>query len=228
MVPSPKRQRSQRPPLTRERVFEAAVSVADARGVAAVTMRNVAEQLGIEAMSLYHHVANKDGILDGIVDLVFAQIELPDGESDWKSAMNRRAASARTVLARHPWALGLMESRRNPGPATLRHHDWMIGRLRTAGFPIRLVAHAISAIDAYVYGFVLQESTLPFNTAEELEDVAAGIVEHLPANGYPHLAEMFEHALRPGYSYADEFAFGLDLVLDGLERAFAEAGGPPV
>ncbi|MFC4057926.1 TetR/AcrR family transcriptional regulator [Planomonospora corallina] len=227
MASRPGGRRAPRASLSRERVLEAAAHVADERGVAAVTMRKVAEHLGVEAMSLYYHVANKDEILDGVVDLVFGEIELPSGEADWKTAMRRRAASARRVLARHPWALGLMESRRNPGPATLRHHDAVIGSLRAAGFPIGMAAHAFSAIDSYVYGFVLQESNLPFRTPEELGDVAESIARRMPEGVYPHLAEMMaEHALQPGYAYADEFEFGLDLVLDGLERILHAPDGP--
>ncbi|MFG3439669.1 TetR/AcrR family transcriptional regulator [Nonomuraea sp. NPDC047897] len=223
MPSRPTRPRAPRTSLSRERVLQAAARVADERGVASVTMRKVAEHLEVEAMSLYHHVANKDEILDGIVDLVFAEIELPPGGTDWKTAMRRRAASAREVLSRHPWALGLMESRRNPGPATLRHHDAVIGSLRAAGFTIAMAAHAFSVLDSYVYGFVLQESNLPFGTPEELEDVVETMGRHMPAGVYPHLAEMMaDHALQPGYSYAEEFAFGLDLVLDGLERHLPE------
>ncbi|KOX12573.1 AcrR family transcriptional regulator [Nocardiopsis sp. NRRL B-16309] len=204
--------------MTRERVLEGAVRVADQRGAASVSMRKVAEELGVEAMSLYHHVANKDEILDGIVDLVFAEIELPRDETDWRAAMRRRASSSRAALLRHTWALGLMDSRRTPGPATLTHHDWMIGRLREAGFSIAETAQAVSTLDGYVYGFVLQESSLPFRTPEELEGVAAAMVEAFPAGGYPHLTEMIQaHALAPGYAYADEFLPGLDLILDGLE-----------
>ncbi|MGW0822064.1 TetR/AcrR family transcriptional regulator [Streptomyces sp. NPDC002845] len=219
MASTPKQHQPPRPPLNRERVLEAAVRVADERGVASVSMRKVAEQLGVEAMSLYHHVAGKDEILDGIVDLVFDQIELPHDAADWKTAMRRRAASTRAVLARHTWALGMLDSRRSPGQATLRHHDWVIGCLRNAGFSIAMAAHAFSTLDSYVYGFVLQESSLPFSTAQDLEDVAENIVRQLPADRYPHLTEMItNHALQPGYAYADEFASGLDLILDGLER----------
>lgn len=214
-----------RSPLSKERVFEAAVRVADQRGTPAVTMRNVAEQLGVEAMSLYHHVANKDEIIDGIVDRVFSEIELPVDEPDWKQAMRHRAASARTVLSRHIWALGLLDSRPNPGPAVLRHHDWVIGCLRGAGLSIAMAAHALSLIDSYIYGFVLQESSLPFDTSQELEAVAATMLQQMSGE-YPHLTEMItDHALRPGYDYADEFAFGLELILDGLGRAFAQKAG---
>ncbi|PDP86775.1 TetR family transcriptional regulator [Glycomyces fuscus] len=226
MAPTPERQR---PPLSRERIFQAAASVADERGVASVSMRKVAEHLGVEAMSLYHHVANKDEVLDGVVDLVFGEIELPDGAQDWRGAMRVRALSARAALSRHTWALGLMDSRRNPGPATLRHHDRVIGCLRRAGFPIAMAAQAFSTLDSYVYGFVLQESSLPFETTEELDDVANTIRQGMPADQYPHLTEMMtDHALRPGYSYANEFELGLDLILDGLERALAAPGGGAV
>ncbi|GAA3130238.1 TetR/AcrR family transcriptional regulator C-terminal domain-containing protein [Planomonospora alba] len=227
MTSRPDRRRAPRTSLSRERVLEAAVRVADEKGIASVTMRKVAERLGVEAMSLYHHVAGKEEILDGIVDLVFEEIEPPSPGADWKTAMRRRAASARRALARHPWALGLMESRRNPGPATLRHHDAVIGSLRAAGFSIGMAAHAYSAIDSYVYGFVLQEASLPFGTPEELGDVAESITRRMPDGVYPHLAEMMaDHALRPGYAYADEFAFGLDLILDGLERILNGPDGP--
>ncbi|OOC53446.1 MULTISPECIES: TetR/AcrR family transcriptional regulator [Nocardiopsis] len=227
MTPTPRRQRTPRSSLSRERVLEGAIRVADERGAASVSMRKVAEHLGVEAMSLYHHVANKDEILDGIVDLVFAEIDLPRDAADWRSAMRRRAFSARAVLFRHTWALGLMDSRRNPGPATLRHHDWVIGCLRGAGFPIAMAAQAFSTLDSYVYGFVLQESNLPFDTPGELEDVATAMVSAFPADAYPHLSEMItDHALRRDYAYADEFAPGLDLILDGLERTLEGSAGP--
>jgi AcrR family transcriptional regulator len=213
-----------RPPLSRQRVIDAAVAVADERGVTAVSMRNVAERLGVEAMSLYHHVANKDAILDGIVDAVFGEIELPEPDLDWRTAMRRRATSARDTLSRHSWALGLMESRRNTGPATLRHHDAVIGSLRAAGFSITDAVHAVSVIDSYVYGFALQEQQLPFETPEELADAASELVRRMPADAYPHLRETaVEQALRSGYTYADEFAFGLELILDGLERLLVGA-----
>ncbi|MFD6948537.1 AcrR family transcriptional regulator [Nocardiopsis sp. TSRI0078] len=227
MASTPERQRAPRPSLSRKRVLEGAVRVADERGAASVSMRKVAEHLGVEAMSLYHHVASKDEILDGIVDLVFGEIELPRDTADWKGAMRRRALSARAVLSRHIWALGLMDSRRDPGPATLRHHDWMIGCLRGAGFSIAMAARAVSVLDSYVYGFVLQESSLPFDTSQEMEDVAAAMLRALPTDEYPHLTEMItSHALRTDYAYADEFAPGLDLVLDGLARALDDAVGP--
>jgi AcrR family transcriptional regulator len=212
--------RTPRVPLSKERLLRAAVKLADEHGVASLTMRKLAETLGVEAMSLYHHVADKDEILDGMVDLVFGEIDLPSRKAGWKAAMRQRAISARDALARHPWAIGVMESRANPGPATLRHHDAVIGSLRQAGFSIALAAHAVSVLDSYVYGFLLQALNLPFGTSQELEDLAEAMLRELPADQYPYLTEMIvEHALQPGYSYADEFEYGLDLVLDGLERA---------
>jgi AcrR family transcriptional regulator len=210
--------------VTRQRALEAAVGLADAGGIGAVTMRAVAQELGVEAMSLYHHVANKGDILDGMVDVVFAQIALPEPGGDWRAEMSRRAHSAREALRSHPWAVGLMESRTTPGPATLRHHDAVLGCLRSAGFPIPLTAHAYAALDSYVYGFALQEVTLPFESGEQTQELAATMMEQFPTGEYPHLVELaVEHVMRPGYSFADEFGFGLDLLLDGLERALADA-----
>ena len=215
-----------RTPLTRQRVLRAAVALADRGGVGALSMRKLAQELGVEAMSLYHHVANKDDILDGIVDVVFGEIELPTGEAGWEAAMRRRSVSAREALRRHPWATGLMESRRTPGPANIRHHDAVLGVLRNAGFPVELAAHAYSLLDSYIYGFALQEASLPFHTPEETAEVAKEIMSVFPADDYPHLAEIAtEHVLQPGYDYGDEFLYGLDLILDGLARARAAAGG---
>ena len=211
-------------PLSRRRVLGAAVALADRGGVGSLSMRKLAQELGVEAMSLYHHVANKDDILDGIVDVVFGEIELPSGQADWKAAMRGRAISAREALRRHPWATALMESRSTPGPANVRHHDAVLGILRNAGFSVELAAHAYSLLDAYIYGFALQETSLPFRTPEETAEVDQTIMAEFPADQYPHLAEIaVERALRPGYDYGDEYAFGLDLILDGLDRALGSA-----
>ncbi|WP_066940794.1 TetR/AcrR family transcriptional regulator [Microtetraspora fusca] len=206
-------------PLSRGRVLEAAIRVADRGGVEAITMRRVAQELGVEAMSLYHHVPNKDAILDGVVDMVFAAIELPGAEcDDWRDAIRARASSARAVLSRHSWALGLMDSRRNPGPATLRHHNAVLGVLREAGFTLPMAAHAVSLIDSYIGGFVLQEASLPVTTPDDVEAVADGILGHLPTGELPYLREMIvDHALQPGYDHTSEFGYGLDLILDALE-----------
>ncbi len=208
-----------RTPLNRERVLRAAISVADLGGIESLTMRKLGQELGVEAMSLYNHVANKDDVLDGIVDLVFSEIAVPSNQADWKAAMRQRAISAREVLLRHPWATRLMQSRTKPGPATLRHHDSVLGSLREAGFTLDMAAHAYSVMDSYIYGFALQQMNLPLDTLENAAGVAQDILRQLPADKYPHLAEMIiEHAMRPGYAYADEFEFGLDLILDGLDR----------
>jgi AcrR family transcriptional regulator len=183
-------------------------------------MRRLGQELGVEAMSLYRHVANKDDLLDGMVDVVFSEIELPSDGTDWRTGMRERAISVRAALTRHPWATPLMQSRSTPGPATLRHHDTVIGTLRSAGFPIALVAHAFSALDSYIYGFALQQRSLPFETEEETAELATAIMARFPADQYPHLVELtVEHVLQPGYDYGEEFALGLDLILDGLERA---------
>lgn len=182
-------------------------------------MRRVARELGVEAMSLYHHVPNKDAILDGVVDAVFAAIELPSAESDdWRDAIRARASSARVVLSRHSWALGLMDSRRNPGPATLRHHNAVLGVLREAGFTLPMAVHAVSLIDSYIGGFVLQEANLPVTTQDDVEQVAGSILEHVPADELPYLTEVIvHHALRPGYDHTSEFSYGLDVILEALE-----------
>ena len=209
-----------RTPLSRERVLRAAVAFADSSGISSLSMRKLGEVLGVEAMSLYNHVASKGDLLDGMIDLVFSEIGLPSGEADWKTAMRQRAVSARQVLSRHRWAIGLMESRSSPGPATLRHHDAVIGSLRGAGFPIALAAHAFSVLDSYIYGFALQEASLPFEGGEETADLARTIMARFTPDEYPHLAELtVEHVLQPGYDYGGEFEFGLDLILDGLQGA---------
>ena len=220
MAPKTKPATKPRSPLSRERVLLAAVALADEHGIASLSMRRLGDVLGVEAMSLYNHVANKDELLDGMVDLVFSEIDLPVGGADWKTAMRERAQSARQALRRHPWAIVLMSTRTSPGPATLRHHDAVIGTLRAAGFSVALTAHAFSALDSYIYGFALQEATLPLgDTEEETAEVAQMMMAQVPADEYPHLTEFtVEHILQPGYDYGDEFGFGLDLILDGLEK----------
>ena len=209
-----------RTPLSRDRVLRAAVALAETSGLEALTMRRLGQELGVEAMSLYRYVANKDDLLDGMVDVVFGEIELPPDGDEWRTAMRRRAISVRAALTRHPWATPLMQSRSRPGPATLRHHDAVIGTLRSAGFPIDLVAHAMSALDSYIHGFALRQRSLPFETGEQTAELAQSIMAGFPAGDYPHLVELtVEHVLQPGYDYGEEFAFGLDLILDGLARA---------
>lgn len=215
-----KKTRSPRAPLSRQRALSAAVALADREGLGSLTMRRLARELDVEAMSLYHHLANKDVILDGMVEMVFGEIELPSHDTDWKVAMRRRGTSVRSVLTRHPWAISIMESRTSPGPATLGHLDAMIGCCRRAGFSVPMAAHAVSLIDSYIYGFVLQEVNLPFDDSSELAEVVEEILPDLSPEHYPHLLELTtDHVLQPGYSYGNEFDYGLGLILDGLEAA---------
>src|SRR4051794_22601587 len=219
MVTSANRSPEPRAPLSRERILRVALDLADRHGIGALSMRKLGQELEVDAMMLYRHVANKDDLLDGMVDTVFGEIGLPLSGPDWRTAMRRRAVAARTALSHHPWAIGLMESRRRPGLATLQHHDAVLGSLRKAGFSLEAAAHAYSILDSYIYGFALNEQSLPLDTLEEVAEVGRSILRGLPLNAYPHLAEFIsEHAMKPGYSYGDEFEFGLDLILDGLER----------
>ncbi len=206
-----------RPTLNRQRVLEGAIALADDVGMDGFTIRKLATAIDVKPMTIYHHIPNKEAIIDGMVDLVFGEIDLPPSGTDWKSAMQQRGRSARAVLARHPWATPLMESRTNPGPNTLGHHDAVIGCLRLAGFSIEMTAHAYALIDAYIYGFALQEAGLPATGGEEMADLAQHITEPFPADQYPHLMELTtEHVLKPGYDFAAEFEFGLSLILDAL------------
>jgi AcrR family transcriptional regulator len=223
----PKRRRG---PLTRERVLQAALELADAGGFHSLSMRKVAAKLGVEAMSLYNHVANKEDIVDGLVDLVFAEIEVPEpGTVAWKPAMRGRAISVRAALNRHRWAVGLMEGRMRPGPANIANHDAVMGCLREGGFAFRDAVHAYSVMDAYIYGFALQERGLPFDAPEETGDVMRRQRETVPSmDDYPYLVEVAAEMEKAGYDYDTEFLFGLDLILDGIERfSLAQAGAAP-
>lgn len=206
--------------LSRERVVEAALSLANADGIAGLSMRKLGQALGVEAMSLYNHIPNKEQLIDALIDRVVSEIELPGSDEPWKRAMRKRALSAREVFARYPWVTPLMESRKNPGPAALRYYDSVIGSMRRGGFSIAMAAHAFAVLDSYIYGFALQEQSLPFETPDEASAVAEEILHALPREEFPHLTEMIvDHAMKPGYSFAAEFEYGLDLILDGLERA---------
>ena len=208
-------------PLSRQRALDVAVALADAEGLAALTMRSLAQALGVEAMSLYHHVDNKDDILDGMVDIVFGEIDFSSDSPDWKAAMRQRAIATRNALLRHRWATGLMESRTNPGPESFRVHDAVLGCLRRAGFSLEMTVHAYSAQDAYIYGFALQEKTLVFDTSDEGAAEAARQMQEFEAvlADYPHLVEVVGgHVAKAGYNFDAEFLFGLDLILDGLDR----------
>ena len=211
-----------RQPLTRERVLSGALALADEIGVEAFTMRRLAAALDVRPMTIYHHVPGKEEILDGIVDLVFAEIALPPTDLDWRAAMRHRCLSAREVLNRHPWAPPLMESRTSPGPASMRHHDAVLGCLRGGGLSLAMTAHAYAILDSYVYGFTLQEAALPFHGGEDIAGLAEQIVGAFPPGLYPHVVELTtQHVLRPGYAFGHSFELGLDLILDGIARTAA-------
>ncbi len=221
--PSPKSPSQRRNPLSRDRVLRGAITVADAGGLAALTIRSLAHELGVKPMAVYHHVANKDEILDGIVDLVYSEVELPSADGSWHAEMRRRAISARRVLRAHPWAIPLLQSRTSPGSATLAHHNSVIGSLRAGGFSVEMTAHAFALIDSYVFGFALSENSLPINGPETVAEVAEAMMLEFLAADYPSLLEFStEHVLKPGYDFGAEFEFGLDLILDGLARSIAD------
>lgn len=206
-------------PLSRNRVLSAAVRLADQDGLESLSMRKLAQEFGVVPMALYKHVANKEDMLDGMVDVIFGEIDLPPSGTDWKTGMRRRAISARQVLASHRWAIGLTESRKKPGATNLRHHDSVIGCLREAGFSIEMAIHAYSALDSYIYGFALQQQALPFDNREEVGEVAEIMLSQFPPDEYPYLNETIaEHINKSGWEYADEFEFGLNLILDGLQK----------
>lgn len=205
--------------LTRERVLVAALASADVEGLAALSMRKLAEALGVAPMALYRHVASRDDLIDGLIDLVFAEIDRPVSGADWRPAMRRRAISLYGVLLRHRWAIGLMEARVNPGPANLGHHDAVIGNLRAAGFDMAMIAHAYSLLDGYIYGFALTKMNIPFVTQEDVEAVTQRMFEPFPTGAYPNLVAFVEgHIMKPGYDFGAEFEYGLELILDGLDR----------
>ncbi len=211
-----------RPALSRDSVVAAGMRVADADGLAALSMRSVARHLGVEAMSLYHHVRNKEDMLDGMVDAVFAEFHLPEVGGDWWTEIRKRCCAGREVLKRHPWAVGLMDSRRNAGFETLRHHDAMLGCLREAGFSILLAGHAFALLDAHLYGFVVQELSLAFDDEADLAELVDQIMAALPEGQLPYFREFtLERALQPGYDFGDEFEIGLDLILEGLAARLA-------
>lgn len=197
--------------------MKAAVALAEAGGFESFSMRNLAEELGAAPMALYRHVANKEHLLDGMVDIVFGEMYPPVIGGDWKTELRERGISARTALKRHPWAVGLMETRMHPGPASAVHHNATMGCLREAGFPFRDAVHAYNLLDCYTYGFALQEQTIPFETPEESAEMAKVTVGE-QGGEYPYLAEVVVELGKKGYDYTEEFEFGLDFILDGLER----------
>jgi len=210
-----------RKPLSRKRVLRAAIAHADKVGLEELSMRKLAEVLQVAPMALYRHIENKEDLIDAMIDVVFTEIEPPARDGEWRTAMRQRAISVRNALERHRWAIGLMESRLHPGPANLRHHDAVLGNLRAAGFSVEQSAHAYSLLDSYIYGFALTKMNLPFeNGRGDVPEIAESMLEPFPVDSYPNLVEFItDHAMKPGYQYGDEFEYGLDLILDALERA---------
>jgi AcrR family transcriptional regulator len=228
-MPSSTKPRSPRGRLSKERVFRAAVDLADREGLESCAMRRLADELDVGVMSLYYYVSSKDELIRAMIDIVFAEIELPPDDVDWKTAMRRRALSTRETLNRHRWAVGLMESQEMPGPASIRLHDAVLGCLREAGFSIEMTIQAYSVIDAYIYGFALQEKTVPFDSAEDAAAVAQEQVRQLEAqeqeqelaalaDEYPYIAEVVAgHVAKVGYDFGYAFEYVLDLILDALD-----------
>ena len=217
MARQPKRTQRPRLPLSRDRVLRTAIDLADQGGIESLSMRRLGRALGVEAMSLYNHVANKEDLLDGLADILVGEIQVPTGGGDWKAAMRRRAISAREMLARHPWAGGLIESRTNVSSTRSRYAEAVVGSLRQAGFSVEMAIHAFFTLDSYIYGFAVQEQNLPSGTPEELAGVAETMLA--AAAEYPYLRELIvEHVLKFGFDYAKEFEFGLDLMLHALEQ----------
>jgi AcrR family transcriptional regulator len=219
--------RDVRTPLSTARVLDGAIRLADRIGVEKLTIRKLADELGVTPMAIYHHVASKEEIVNGMVEAVFSEIDLPPVDDDWKTALRRRCVSMHEVLLRHPWAPPLMESRRSPGPALLHHHDAVLGCLRRGGLPLPWAAHAYAVLDSYVYGYAMQEASLPFGGDHQIGDLAQAILSAIPADQYPYLREFTaDHALQPGYHFGDSFEVGLDLLLDGLDTAAATQPDP--
>ncbi len=212
---------SPRAPLTRGKVLGRAITLADEQGFASLTMRALGDSLGVQAMSLYNHITNKDDLLDGMVDLVVSEIQVPDESEPWRVAMQKRGISAHQVLILHPWACGLLMSRANVGPAMLRYVDATLGCLRRAGFSLPMTDHAWNAMDSHIYGFTLQKLNFPFQS-HEYSAVAASFLPHLSVSQYPSLHALTEHVASGAHDGLHDLEFGLDLILDGLERMLAK------
>lgn len=211
-----------REPLTEDRVLDAALRVADRIGIDALTIRRLAEELGVKPMTIYHYLPSKDAIVDGMVERVFAEIDLPPDDLPWTEAVRVRCLSSRRALNRHPWAAPLMETRTSPGPNLLRHHEAMVACLRRGGLSWQLTAHAYATLDSYVFGFAFEEATLPAQGGEGMAEVAEEIAAAFDPSTYPTLAAFTaEHVMQPGYSFGQSFEFGLDLIIEGLAQAAA-------
>lgn len=218
--------RPRRETLNRDRVLRAALVLADERGIDTLSMRELGRHLGVDAMSLYNHVTNKDDLLDGILDLVVAEIDLPPDAGDWSQAMRTRARSSQAAFARHPWASQLIDSRTSSGPERLRYLDWVIGTLRRAGFTVDVALHAYSALDSYVYGFARQQANLSSGEPGSPE-TAAQLLSEIPADQFPHLTEVITHYIQEGgYDPDADFDFGLTLILDSLARLLDKTSKP--
>jgi AcrR family transcriptional regulator len=204
-------------------VLRAALVLADEGGLESLTMHAIGRRLGVQAMSLYRHVENKEDLLDGLIDLVVSEVEVPMSSDNWKAAMRQRAISARRAFARHPWAIGLVESQRRPSAVTLRHHEWVLGVLLEAGFSVTTAAYAYNLLDSYVYGFTLQEGSLTYASPEEQAEFGRATLQQLPPDEYPHLARVASEFIEAGTEYGAGFEFGLDLILDGIDRARSQA-----
>lgn len=203
-------------PLSRERILHTAIGFADDHDIDALSMRKLAQQLGVKAMSLYNHVTNKDDLIDGMVDIVAGEIELPRPGGDWKDAMRCRARSAHQVLLAHPWATMALVSRVNVGPAMLSYIDATLGCLVEAGFSLMMADHVWNALDSHIYGFTLQKLNFPFDEAE-YADAAKQYVSMLPAETYPYLHRLTHHVIDGDHNGIHDFEFGLDLLLNSLD-----------
>ncbi|MFV2197848.1 TetR/AcrR family transcriptional regulator [Nocardiopsis sp. LOL_012] len=216
-MPGTEQDTNPRQPLNRDRILAAALDLADTQGLGALTMRSLAHELGVRPMSLYRYIHDKEDLLDGMVDLVFSEIALPDPRGPWRGELRRRAVSARRVLARHPWALALLDTRTSPGPATLRHHDAVLGLLMNGGFSPEMTERAYTIVDSYVYGFVIQDAALSFEDPGGAAEAARSALAALDPKAYPHLAAFAAgHLVQEGYAFADQFEPGLDLLLDAI------------
>jgi len=209
--------RARRKPLSRERVLGAAIGLADAEGIEALSMRKLARELGVEAMSLYNHVANKDAILDGIVEVVAAEAELPAEGTEWKSAIRQSAIATRDMFVRHPWASRLWMSRQGGGTARLRRADWLLRTFREAGLSEELTFHAYHVVESHILGFTVQQLNFPYQGAE-LEERASRFLARFPVDEFPDFADHVRQHLEPHEGGEGGFELGLDLILDGLER----------
>ena len=214
-----KRIPSNRTSLTKERIVSVALKLADEGGIAALSMRKLGRELGVEAMALYHHFASKDLLIESMIDRVHGEIEIPLNTEHWSIVARGRAESVLEALSRHTWAPSLMESGVNPGPATMQDRESFLKCFREAGFSIEMTVHAVSALDIFTYGFAQQFASLSFETVEQAAEVGEAVMEQFPFDTYPYMGEMVtQHMMKSGYRAMDEFDFGLDLIIDGLAR----------